>query len=90
MLHSNNSTNKRGSDEDDFGAHAGFVDLSSILGRLQHLDIVQVHPRDIQTLCSKRQIMTLLLQNVYDLLVHGIKKGNFLEILFTTLGSFFG
>lgn len=59
MLHRNNSTNERGSNEDDSGAHAGFVDLSSILGRLQHLDIVQVHSRNFQPLCSKMQMMTL-------------------------------
>lgn len=52
----NSSTNKRGSNEDDFGAHAGFVDLSSVLGRLQHLHIFQVYSRNIQTLCSKMQI----------------------------------
>lgn len=34
MLHTNKSTNERGSNEDDFGAHAGFMDLSSVLGRL--------------------------------------------------------
>lgn len=34
MLHTGKSTNERGSNEDDFGAHAGFMDLSSVLGRL--------------------------------------------------------
>lgn len=59
MMHRNNSTNKRGSNEDDFGGHAGFVDLSSILGRLQHLHVFQVYSRNIQTLCSKMQITDL-------------------------------
>lgn len=59
----NNSTDKRGSDQDNSGAHAGVVDLSSILWRLQHLHIFQVYAGNIQTLCSKRQMMTLLLRS---------------------------
>lgn len=63
LLPRNNSTNKRRSKEDDFGAHAGVVDLPSILERLQHLHVLQVDARNIQTLCSEMQITALLLQN---------------------------
>lgn len=89
----NNITDERGSDQDDSGAHAGVVDLSSILWRLQHLHIFQVYAGNIQALCSKIQTMTFAecgsnaLYYVYDVLVVLIKQRTLLIILFRLNGN---
>lgn len=56
-------TNKRGSHEDDVAAQTGCVYLPGVLWCLQHLDVVQLNARHIQTLCSKEQAMTLFISN---------------------------
>lgn len=53
------STNKGGSDEDDVAAQTGGMDLPGVLWCLQHLDIVQLKTRNVQTLCSGEQFTRL-------------------------------
>lgn len=44
-------------------AETSFMDLPGVLRRLQHLDVVQFHARDIETFGSEEQARSLFISN---------------------------